>query len=83
MPSHNAFDRFRLSTLDPDIEKPCVRQMSRRTAARVSAKVGRCLRYQAAVETAKRACLVTRVSVVHGSACSIGSRPAVGERTVS
>ena len=61
MPSHNAFDGFLLSVLDWDIEKPCVLQISRRTAARVSAKVGRCLRYQAAVETAKRARLVRHV----------------------
>src|SRR4051795_3165776 len=38
-----------------DVRKPCSAQTRRRTAARVSAKVGRGLRYQAAVQTAERA----------------------------
>ena len=38
-----------------DRSKPCSRQNCRRTAARVSAKVGRGLRYQASVRTAERA----------------------------
>ena len=37
-----------------EIEKPCAFQISRRTAANVSAKVGCCLPYQAAVQTAQR-----------------------------
>jgi hypothetical protein len=61
MASRSALGSFLLFGLDPDIEKPCALQISRRTAARVSAKVGCCLRYQAAVETAKRARLVRRV----------------------
>jgi len=38
-----------------DVTKPCSLQISRRTAASVSEKVGRCLRYQALVAVARRA----------------------------
>ena len=38
-----------------DVTKPCSLQISRRTAASVSEKVGRCLRYQALVAVAWRA----------------------------
>jgi len=37
-----------------DETKPCSRQSSPRTAASVSAKVGRCLRYQALVVVTRR-----------------------------
>ncbi len=46
---------FRMSEARREVSKPCSRQNSRRTAARVSLKVGCLLRYQAAVATARRA----------------------------
>lgn len=44
-----------MSTDPRDTAKPCSLQIARRTAARVSAKVGRCLWYQALDRTWTRA----------------------------
>ena len=55
MPSRSAGRSFFASPGWRDRANPARCQKCRRTAARVSAKVGRCLRYQAAVRTADRA----------------------------
>ena len=55
MPWRSPGRSFLTSGCRPDRSKPCSRQNCRRTAARVSAKVGRGLRYQASVQTAERA----------------------------
>src|SRR5215212_541135 len=54
MPSSSVGRSFFTSGAIWDVRKPCSRQISRRTAASVSAKVGLFLRYQAAVATARR-----------------------------
>jgi hypothetical protein len=55
-----------MSVVRAEVTKPCSRQTSRRTAARVSEKVGRCLRYQALMAVARRAwgvsCFPSRVT---------------------
>src|SRR3954447_10406845 len=55
MPWRRAGLSFVASDRRRDVSKPCSRHSCRRTAARVSAKVGRGLRYQASVDTAVRA----------------------------
>src|SRR3954463_5779404 len=62
MPSSIAGRSFFTSGAIWDVRKPCSRQISRRTAASVSAKVGLFLRYQAAVATARRARRLTRAA---------------------
>jgi len=59
MPSRSAGQSFCMFDAGWDMAKPCSRQNLRRTAASVSEKVGRRLRYQALVETAWRACGVS------------------------
>src|SRR3954468_8111854 len=55
MPSRRDGGSFAASTDCRDTAKPCSLQIARRTAARLSAKVGRCLWYQALDETWTRA----------------------------
>src|SRR3712207_1050905 len=55
MPSRRAGRSFVGLEACRDVRKPCSRQTWRRTAARVSEKVGRGLRYQAAAETRRLA----------------------------
>src|SRR4051794_24766293 len=62
MPSSSAGRSFFTSGAIWDVRKPCSRQISRRTAASVSAKVGLFLRYQAAVATARRAWRLSRAA---------------------
>src|SRR3954463_2825881 len=62
MPSSIAGRSFFTSGAIWDVRKPCSRQISRRTAASVSAKVGLFLRYQAAVATARRAWRLSRAA---------------------
>ena len=54
-----------------DATKPCSLQMARRTAAKLSAKVGRCLWYQAAVA----ACTRRRPSRRDASRATTENRP--------
>jgi hypothetical protein len=54
MPSRKRRGSFCMSGSLREIDKPCAFQISRRTAASVSAKVGCCLQHQAAVQTAQR-----------------------------
>ena len=49
--SRRAGGSFAVSTDPREMAKPCSIQIARRTAARVSAKVGRCLWYQALDQT--------------------------------
>src|SRR3954464_4644467 len=63
MPSSSAGRSFFTSGAIWDVRKPCSRQISRRTAASVSAKVGLFLRYQAAVATARRAWRLSRAAM--------------------
>ena len=59
---------FRISDVVRDRTEPCSCQSSRRTAANVSEKVGRCLRYQAPVALMEWTPPDgIYVSVVHGS----------------
>jgi len=51
MPSRRAGGSFAASTDPRHTAKPCSLQIARRTAARLSAKVGRCFYCQALVET--------------------------------
>src|SRR6476620_4916940 len=51
MLSRRAGGSFAASSDCRDTAKPCSLQIARRTAARLSAKVGRCLWYHALVET--------------------------------
>ena len=53
MPSRSAGLSFLMFEAGRDMAKPCSRQNSRRTAASVSEKVGRRLRYQALFATAR------------------------------
>src|SRR4051812_48070175 len=62
MPSSSAGRSFFTSGAIWDVRKPCSRQISRRTAASVSAKVGLFLRYQAAVATTRRAWRLSRAA---------------------
>src|SRR5215213_5402621 len=62
MPSRSAGRSFVGSTRCREVSKPCSAQIWRRTAARVSEKVGRLLRYQAASETRRRAWWPRRVA---------------------
>src|SRR3954469_10772640 len=62
MPSSSAGRSFFTSGAIWDVRKPCSRQISRRTAASVSAKVGLFLRYQAAVATARRSWRLSRAA---------------------
>src|SRR5215213_3254074 len=62
MPSRSAGRSFMVSAECRDVIKPCSAQNWRRTAARVSAKVGRSLRYQAVAETRRRAWRSSRVA---------------------
>src|SRR5919202_2029648 len=62
MPSRRAGRSFVGLHVRRDVRKPCSRQSWRRTAARVSAKVGRRLRYQAAAETWSRAWRLRRAA---------------------
>src|SRR3954452_16218805 len=62
MPSRSAGLSFVGSGECRDVSKPCSRQNCRRTAARVSEKVGSFLRYQAMVKTCRRARCSRRVA---------------------
>src|SRR5215210_3635580 len=63
MPSSSAGRSFFTSGAIWDVRKPCSRQISRRTAASVSAKVGLFLRYQKAVATARRSWRLSRAAM--------------------
>ncbi len=60
MPLRRAGGSFVASRAWRDSAKPCSLQISRRTVARLSAKVGRCLWYQALAETRSWARLLRR-----------------------
>src|ERR687894_2028044 len=62
MPSRSAGRSFAASAECRDVIKPCSAQIWRRTAARVSEKVGCSLRYQAVAETRRRAWRSSRVA---------------------
>ena len=74
MPSPRRWVSFLLSGLEREMGKPCAPQISRRTAARASAKVGHRLLYQAAPATARRLRLLSSTLAIWQASCGVAKR---------